>query len=95
MQWLTESTLKQVQEIKQMKQFFETMTRVYSARFQIVQSENELQFAIATLYPRDNLPIATSGSAKRRTGTIKIKVNNVQIHTVRIEQSFLNTKLPN
>ena len=59
-----------------------------------MQSENELQFAIAKLYPRDNLPIATSGSAKRRTGTIKIKVNNVQIHTVRIERTSY-TKLQN
>ena len=71
-----------------MKQFFETMTRVYSARFQIVQSENELQFAIAKLCPQDNLPIATSGSAKRRTGTMKIRENNIQIQTARIERTL-------
>ena len=68
------------------------MTRVYSAKYQIIQSEYEFQFAIAKLSPRDSLPIAISGSAKRRTGTIKIKENNLQIHTVRIERIFY-TKL--
>ena len=61
------------------------MTRVYSAKFQIIQSENELQFAIAKLCPRDNLPIVTSGSAKRRTGTIKIKNRTNLLYKVTIK----------